>query len=319
MRPEPDHYRYRRFAPNPVVASLPVEKDRGRVKADEFCRVPGLKRVYAVGDNAAIPNSKTGVPCPPTFIYAFTQGTCAGDNIMAEIRGKPPRRYTFSNFGEIAQLGNTFGLMQMFGVPLSGLLASLLVRVMFFLWLPSWRCRLGLMADWISTMLFSPDVNQMKIARTDLIVPLRFSAGQTIIRQGEPGSRFYIVNTGQVEVIRQTGAEEKVLATLGPGKYFGEIALLEETLRTATVRAVEDSTVLSIARKDFTVLVHNLPILEKAMSETSRNGSSKVMNNRMIWASALLTIACAAGPGNDAGSGDRDCAEVQPVHSKLHH
>ena len=145
---------------------------------------------------------------------------------------------------------------------------------MFFLWLPSWRCRIGLMADWTSAILFSPDVNQMKIARTDLIVPLRFSAGQSIIRQGEPGSRFYIVNTGLVEVVRQTGTEEQVLATLGPGKYFGEIALLQATLRTATVRAVEDSTVLSIARKDFTVLVQNLPILEQAMSETSRNGQA---------------------------------------------
>ena len=261
-------------APNPVVADLPVAKDRGRLKADEFCRVPGLKRVYAVGDNASIPNCKTGIPCPPTFIYAFTQGACAGDNIMAEVRGRAPRPYTFSNFGEIAQLGNGYGLMQMFGVPLSGFLASLLVRTMFFLWIPSWRCRLGLMADWTSALLFSPDVNQMKIARTDLIVPLRFSAGQTIIRQGEPGSRFYIVNTGRVEVIRQTGTEEQVLATLGPGKYFGEIALLEATLRTATVRAVEDSTVLSIARKDFTVLVENLPVLEQAISKTSRNGQA---------------------------------------------
>jgi len=54
-----------------------------------------------------------------------------------------------------------------------------------------------------------------------------------------------------------------------PGKYFGEVALLRDSYRTATVRAVEDTTVLSIARKDFTLLVRNLPILEQAMSETS--------------------------------------------------
>ena len=258
------------IAPNPVVGSLAVQKDRGRVQADEFCRVPGLERVYAVGDNASIPHCKTGEACPATFLYAFTQGMRAAENIIAEVRGEPPRKYTFRNFGEVAQLGNTFGMIQAFGVPLSGFLASLLVRIVFFLVVPSWRCRLGLMADWTSAIALPPDVSRMKIARTDLIVPLRFPAGQEIIRQGEPGSRFYIVNSGKVQVIRRVGTDEQVLATLGPGRYFGEVALLHGSERTATVRAVEDTTVLSIARKDFTVLVQNLPILEQAMSETSR-------------------------------------------------
>ena len=262
------------IAPNPVVASLPVPKDRGRVKADEFCRVPGLDGVYAVGDNAAIPHYKTGEPCPATFLYAYTQGMRAGDNIIADLRGHAPRPYRFSNFGEVAQLGNTFGLLQFFGIPFSGFLASLLVRTVFFLAVPSWRCRLGLIADWTSAIVFSPELNQMKIARTNMIVPLRFSAGQTIIRQGEPGSRFYIVNSGKVEVVRQTGTDEQVLATLGPAENISEKSRCCQATpeRTATVRAVEDSTVFSIARKDFTVLVENLPILEQAMSETSRNG-----------------------------------------------
>lgn len=258
------------IAPNPVVATLLVEKDRGRIKADQFCRVPGLKGVYAVGDNASIPHYKTGEPCPATFLYAFTQGARAGENIMAEMRGQPLRPYRFHNFSEVAQLGNTFGLMQVFGVPFSGFVASLLVRTVFFLAVPSWRCRLGLISDWTSALLLKPDVSQMKIARTDMIVPLRFLAGQVIIRQGEPGSRFYIIHAGKVEVVRGKGADEQVLATLGPGKYFGEVALLHGLERTATVRAVEDTTVLSIARKDFTVLVQHLPILEAAMAETAR-------------------------------------------------
>ena len=258
------------IAPNPVVRQLPVAKDRDRIKTDEFCRVPGVKGVYAVGDNAAIPLYGTDQTCPATALYAFTQGRHVAENMMAELRGKPPRPYKFRNFGEVAQLGDTFGLIELFGHPFSGFLASLLVRTVFFFVVPSWRCRLGLIADWTSSLLFPPDVSQMRIERTDMIVPLRFSAGQEIIRQGDPGSRFYIVNNGKVEVVRNTGLEEKVLATLGPGKYFGEVALLKDSDRTATVRAVEDTTVLSIARKDFTVLVQHLPILEQAMTETTR-------------------------------------------------
>jgi NADH dehydrogenase len=258
------------IAPPPVVRTLEVEKDRGRVKTDEFCRVPGLERVYAAGDNAAVPHHKTGQPCPPTFLYAISQGDRVGENIIAELHGKPLRRYSFHNFSEVAQLGNTFGLLQIGRMSFAGLITSILVRFVFFFSVPSWRCRLGLMADWTSAALLPPSLTRMKIARTDMIVPLRFAAGQEIIRQGEPGSRFYMISSGKVEVVRRTGTDDQVLATLGPGQYFGEVALLQASGRTATVRAVEDTTVLSIARRDFTALVENLPILGQAFSQTAR-------------------------------------------------
>ncbi|MEO8028887.1 MAG: FAD-dependent oxidoreductase, partial [Bryobacteraceae bacterium] len=258
------------IGPNPVVAALPVNKDRGRITTDEFCRVPGWKGVYAAGDNAAVPLYKADGPCPANFLYAVTQGMRASDNILAELRGEKLRPYKFHNIGDVAQLGNTFGMVQSFGVPLAGFLASMLVRLTFFLVIPSWRCRLGLIADWTASIAFSPDINQMKIGRTDLIVPFRFAAGQEIIRQGEHGNRFYIVNSGKVEVVRRTEGSETVLATLGPGKYFGEVAILQSSKRNATVRAVEDTTVLSIARKDFKILAEHLPVLERAMAETSK-------------------------------------------------
>ena len=257
------------IAPNPVIAELPLAKDRGRVKTDEFCRVPGHAGVYAIGDNAAVPHHATGEPCPTTFLYAVTQGIRAADNILAERRERQLRPYTFRNFGEIAQLGNTFGLVQLYGTPLSGFLASILVRTAFFVAVPSWRCRLGLITDWIADAVLPTDVSQMKIARSDTIVPLRFSAGQVIVRQGEPGSRFYIVNAGRVEVVRRDGGQERVLRTLGPGEYFGEIALLQASERTATVRAVEDTRVLSIARHAFTAVVRDLPVLGKAVAEAA--------------------------------------------------
>ena len=262
------------IAPHPVVRSLSVEKDRGRIKTDEFCRVPGLDRVYAAGDNAAIPHHKTGEPCPPTFLYAISQGDRVGENIIAELHGKPQRRYTFHNFSEVAQLGNTYGLLQLGKFSFEGVITSILVRMVFFFSVPSWRCRLGLMADWTSAAVLPPDVTRMKIARTDMIMPIRFAAGQEIIRQGEPGSRFYMISSGKVDVVRHDGNAEQVLATLGPGQYFGEVALLKGSGRNATVRAVEDTTVLSIARKDFTALVENLPILGQAFSQTSRNAAA---------------------------------------------
>jgi len=257
-------------ASNPVVGTLPVKLEHGRIITDEYCRVPDFPGVFAVGDDAAIPHSRTSQPCPPTFLYAITQGQRAADNIIADIRGKAQQPYKFNSFGEVAQLDHTFGLLQCWGMPFSGLLASFIVRTVFLCVLPSWRCRLGLLSDWFISVVFPTDVSQLRISRSATIVPLRFSAGQEIVRQGKPGRRFYIVQTGTVEVVHKAGQNEEVLAILGPGKYFGELALLQDSVRTATVRALEDTAVLSIAREDFTVLVGHLPVLERSLMESTR-------------------------------------------------
>ncbi|MBI4493512.1 MAG: cyclic nucleotide-binding domain-containing protein [Chloroflexi bacterium] len=79
------------------------------------------------------------------------------------------------------------------------------------------------------------------------LVPLSVAAGEAIVRQGKPGDRFYVVRAGAVEVVR----DGEVLATLGPGEAFGEIALLLNVPRTATVRALEPTELLAFNAADF--------------------------------------------------------------------
>ncbi len=261
--------------PNPVVTSLPFVFDQDRIKTDRFCRVPGHPGVYALGDNAAIPHPKTGEACPPTFIYALTHGTCAGDNIIAEHRAKSPRPFTFTAFGDLAMLSNTWAVVDFFGVPLSGFLASLFWRLIFLAAIPSWLRRWTILFDWFASTALPTDIAQLTVSRSDSIIPLRFGAGEVVIRQGEPGSRFYIINEGEVEVVRSLGTGQEVhLARLGPGQYFGEVALLNDVTRTATVRALVDTKLLSIARQDFSTLVKYLPGLRTTVTETARTAIS---------------------------------------------
>lgn len=82
-----------------------------------------------------------------------------------------------------------------------------------------------------------------------------FDAGDVIVKEGEAADRFFILVDGEVEVTRAGDGGERHVATLGKGQFFGEIAILRDQPRTATVRAVRPTTVLTMERETFRDLV----------------------------------------------------------------
>lgn len=85
---------------------------------------------------------------------------------------------------------------------------------------------------------------------------LEVAAGETVVRQGDPAERFFIVVSGRLEVRRrEDGGEERVLNAMGPGQFFGEVAIMQDRPRTASVVAVEPSTLLALDRSRFRDLV----------------------------------------------------------------
>ena len=100
-------------------------------------------------------------------------------------------------------------------------------------------------------------------------------AGRVIFRQGEPGDCAYFIRDGRVEVVDERTAG--VLATLGPGDYFGEMALLDGAPRNATVRALTAVELAVLGKDNFLHMLRLLPaaeqevlgtIRERAMAET---------------------------------------------------
>lgn len=86
-------------------------------------------------------------------------------------------------------------------------------------------------------------------------------AGRTIIRQGDLGQEFAVIVAGEAEVVK----DGEPVARIGPGTYFGEVALLDSITRTASVVAVTDMTLEVIDRRGFNTLLDDLPALAHSM------------------------------------------------------
>ena len=96
--------------------------------------------------------------------------------------------------------------------------------------------------------------------------PKMFKPGDIIMRQGEVGKNAYIVESGKVEiVISSPTGEERVIGTRGPSAMIGEMSLIDNAPRTATIRAIEDCKVLEITKEDFSRRLENAdPVIRMA-------------------------------------------------------
>jgi len=111
-----------------------------------------------------------------------------------------------------------------------------------------------------------------------------YPAGQKVVCQGDEGETFYIVDTGQVRVIRkdESGAEA-VVRFLGPGQFFGETALLYDEPRTATVETVVNTTLFYIEKDDFAAMVARLPSVRKQLEAAAGRRSKAMGLGRFDW------------------------------------
>ncbi len=92
--------------------------------------------------------------------------------------------------------------------------------------------------------------------------------GDVIVRQGEKGDCMYVIQEGQVEVLREEGGKEQHLMFLEQGEFFGEMAVIESEVRSATVRAKGASRILTVDKKNFLSRIHEDPSLAYRIVQT---------------------------------------------------
>ena len=104
-------------------------------------------------------------------------------------------------------------------------------------------------------------------------VEQRWEAGQEIVRQGDTGVGMFVIRSGKVEIVQEHGGKQEKLREIGSGGFFGDMALLDEFPRSATVRAIEPTTCLGLTRWHFRGILEShpqialklLPVLSKRL------------------------------------------------------
>jgi NADH dehydrogenase len=142
---------------NPLLRELGVPlDDRGRVEVDEFLHVRGIPDVWALGDCARVPNTRSNVPDPPTCQHALRQARRLARNI-----GGDPEPYGYKMLGQVATLGRYKGIADVMGLRLRGFPGWFVTRTYHLYQLPLVQKKLRVVADWTVALLFRRDLAEL--------------------------------------------------------------------------------------------------------------------------------------------------------------
>ena len=284
--------------PHPLLEALPLPKGRGgKLKATAQMQVEGTTDLWALGDCALVPMTN-GELAPPTAQHAIRQGAVAAHNILATLRGGPRRIFTFTGLGKMGSLGHRSAVAEVFGIKISGLLAWFMWRTIYLAKMPGLGRRLKVASAWALDLVLPPDLVELRFGDPRGMSQAHYEPGEDVFHEGDVGDRIYFVLKGQAEVLRRNNGADELVALLGPGDWFGEAALLNETTRGATVRCRLTLDVLSLPKKEFAVLASNLPDLRRSFDHImERRGLQKAD------APPPIPNPPASGPAGGAPSG----------------
>ena len=144
-------------APNPLLRewSLPLD-ERGRVEVDEFLRVRGHEHVWALGDCALVPNTRSERPDPPTCQHALRQARRLAKNLVGA-----PEPYGYRMMGQVATLGRHKGIAEVLGLRLHGFLGWFVTRTYHLYQLPLVSRKVRVVVDWTVALLFRRDIAEL--------------------------------------------------------------------------------------------------------------------------------------------------------------
>ncbi|HEY6360115.1 MAG TPA: FAD-dependent oxidoreductase, partial [Vicinamibacterales bacterium] len=304
-----------------LVERLDSPKERGSLLTEPDMRLRDQEHAWAIGDCARIVNEHDGELCPPTGQFAERQGRQVAENIVRAMRGEPTQPFTFKPLGVFCAIGGRNAVAEILGRRISGFLAWFLWRSVYLFKLPSWSRRVKVGADWAWDLLFARDLVNLKTDPSERVSRAYYRPGDFVFRQGEPALNFYSVERGTLDVVRtnETDGSEQLVAVIGPGDFFGEMALIEGRRRSASVRARTPVEVTTLGAQVFSRISKALAPLQQRLAEAIRQRTTSPWT-RMPHVHAMLSaepVSAFVEPAPYVLNGDstfEDALEIFATH-----
>jgi NADH:ubiquinone reductase (H+-translocating) len=155
------------ITPNPLIGKLNCQRGKhGGIVVDECCAVPDHPGIWALGDCAEIPQPGSERTYAPTAQNATREGALVARNILAVLRGRPPRPFRFTPIGELALVGRHSGVAKIYGHHFSGFLAWAMWRAIYISKMPGMAQRSRILVDWVLDFIFGRSIAELPLDRS---------------------------------------------------------------------------------------------------------------------------------------------------------
>lgn len=154
--------------PNPLMEQMDIPNERGRIKVNADMSIQGYSNIWAIGDCALIPNARDGKLSPPTAQFAIREGQQLAINISRAVVEKQTRPFTYKSKGSMATIGHLNGVAEVSSsIRLVGFPAWLIWRAFYLSLMPTLAKKTRILFEWTWSMLFSPDIINLRFTTTD--------------------------------------------------------------------------------------------------------------------------------------------------------
>jgi signal transduction histidine kinase len=148
-------------------------------------------------------------------------------------------------------------------------------------------------------------------------------AGQLVLQEGDPGDALYVVLDGELEITKRQGGQDILLAVSRAGEFLGEMSLLEQRPRSASVRTLQESRLLVISQAAFQTLLSCSPSaplrILHTLTSRLRNNESVLMQNEKMAALGTLAAGLAHELNNPAAAIRRSAAQLRDALTEREH